>query len=73
MINNDNKIEFTPRELEVMRLYRVNGRKQSAKLIAEQLYISKRTVDFHQANVLRKLNVSCVIDAYTGLQVMGLI
>jgi two-component system, NarL family, response regulator NreC len=43
---------LTERELEVVRLL-ASG--HTNREIAEQLYISRRTVEFHRANIRRKL------------------
>lgn len=45
---------LTPRELEVLRILATG---KTNKDIAEELYISERTVDRHVSNILGKLNV----------------
>lgn len=45
---------MTPRELEVLRFLATG---KTNKAIAEDLYISERTVDRHVSNILSKLNV----------------
>lgn len=45
---------LTPRENEILLLL---ARDRSSQEIAEQLYVAKRTVDFHRANLLTKLGV----------------
>lgn len=51
------KIELTTRETEILRLI-AQGFTNSE--IGDKLYISKRTVDTHRTNLLKKLNVSNV-------------
>ncbi|PSK93168.1 response regulator [Taibaiella chishuiensis] len=48
------KLVLTPREKEILKLLADNC---SSSEIAEKLYISKRTVDFHRANLLLKFDV----------------
>ena len=45
---------LSPRELEVVKLI---GEGFTSEEISEQLYISKKTVDRHRANVLEKLGM----------------
>jgi DNA-binding NarL/FixJ family response regulator len=45
---------LTPRELEVVKLI---AEGLTSEEIAEQLFISKKTVDRHRANVLEKLGM----------------
>jgi DNA-binding NarL/FixJ family response regulator len=51
------KVELTTRETEIIRLI-AQGLTNSE--IGDKLYISKRTVDTHRTNLLKKLNVSNV-------------
>jgi two-component system, NarL family, response regulator NreC len=46
--------ELTPREVEVLRLI-AGG--LSTKQIADKLYLSVRTIDFHRANISQKLGI----------------
>jgi DNA-binding NarL/FixJ family response regulator len=46
--------EFTPRELEILQLV-ISGR--TNKAIAAEIYISKKTVEFHLDNIYRKIGV----------------
>lgn len=46
--------ELTPRETEVLQLI---AEGYSSKQIADKLFLSIRTVDFHRANINQKLNV----------------
>jgi DNA-binding CsgD family transcriptional regulator len=48
-------VKLTRREIEVLTLIVQGG---SSKEVADQLFVSKRTVDFHLANVYQKLEVS---------------
>ncbi len=63
-------ISLTPRELEVLVAV-FSGK--SAKEIAEELFLSKRTVEFHLANVYRKLNVSNKVGAMRACLAHGLL
>ena len=61
---------LTKRELEVLMLV-IDGR--SSKEVALQLFVSKRTVDFHLANVYHKLNVSNRVQAFRRAASLGMI
>ena len=50
--------ELTEREAHVMGML-VKG--MTAKEIANEIFVSKRTVDFHTTNILRKLGVKSKI------------
>ncbi|MCL4166195.1 UNVERIFIED_CONTAM: hypothetical protein GTU68_029840 [Idotea baltica] len=52
------KALLTEREVEVLQLV---AAEKSSKEIAEDLFISIRTVDTHRKNLLRKVGVSSVI------------
>jgi DNA-binding NarL/FixJ family response regulator len=47
-------IELTPRELEILQLV-VTGK--TNKKIADEIYISEKTVEFHLDNIYTKLGV----------------
>ena len=49
---------LTPRELEVLRLLLTSQDHVNVQDIADSLYISKRTVDFHIARIYEKLDIS---------------
>jgi len=51
---------LTTRELEVLRLVRYG---HTAKEVASQLFIAKRTVEFHLANIYTKLKVKNRVQA----------
>jgi two-component system, NarL family, response regulator NreC len=51
--------ELTPRELEVLRLI---ARGLSNQTIADQLGLSRKTVDVHRANLMRKLDLHTVTE-----------
>ena len=53
-------IHLTERELEVLKCAALG---YSAKKTAEEIGISKRTVDFHRANIYCKLQVGSVMQA----------
>ena len=63
-------LRLTPREVEVLGLI-VEGR--SSKEVADQLFVSKRTVDFHLANVYQKLGVSNRLQAFREATRRGLL
>jgi DNA-binding CsgD family transcriptional regulator len=63
-------VKLTKREIEVLRLV-IEGK--SSKEVAEQLYVSKRTVDFHLANVYSKLSVSNRLQAFREATRRGLL
>jgi DNA-binding NarL/FixJ family response regulator len=51
----DNLSLLTPAELQILRLI---ARFKSSKEMAEQLFISERTVNNHRMNIARKLNLT---------------
>ncbi len=55
---NDAKPMFTPRELEVIRLVLLD---HTSLEIAEQLCLSKNTVDVHRKNICRKAEVTTTL------------
>ncbi len=63
-------VKLTKREIEVLTLV-IEGK--SSKEVAEQLFVSKRTVDFHLANIYDKLNVTNRIQAFHEATRRGLI
>ena len=54
-------IHLTRREVQVLTLV-IDGK--SSKEVAEQIYISKRTVDYHLANIYKKLDVTNRVQAF---------
>ena len=60
---------LTPREREVMDLL-VLGK--SNKVIAYDLGISQKTVDFHRAHTLEKMEVGSVVELLLSMQKVGL-
>lgn len=54
-IEDERKVQLTKREVEVLGLA-LEGK--STKDIANALYVSNRTIDFHLANIYDKLQVS---------------
>ena len=66
----EDAIKLTKREIEVLTLV-IEGR--SSKEVADMLYVSKRTVDFHLANIYDKLQVSNRVQAYRRAARLGLI
>lgn len=63
-------IKLTKREIEVLTLV-IEGR--SSKDVADMLFVSKRTVDFHLANIYDKLNVTNRVQAFRRAARLGLI
>ncbi len=63
-------IRLTKREVEVLNLI---GQGFSSKHTAERLYVSKRTVDFHLANIYEKLKVTNRMQAYNVATTLGFI
>ncbi len=66
----EDPIKLTKREIEVLTLV-IEG--QSSKQVADLLYVSKRTVDFHLANIYEKLQVSNRVQAFRRAARLGLI
>lgn len=63
-------IKLTKREIEVLTLV-IEGR--SSKEVADMLFVSKRTVDFHLANIYDKLQVTNRVQAFRRAARLGLI
>jgi len=63
-------VKLTKREIEVLQLV-IEGK--SSKEVADQLFVSKRTVDFHLANVYSKLSVSNRLQAFREATRRGLL
>jgi len=54
-VNDLKKYGLTDREIEVLKLI---SRGYTSKEIAEQLYLSKKTIDYYRSNIKTKLNLS---------------
>jgi DNA-binding CsgD family transcriptional regulator len=63
-------VKLTKREVEVLMLV-IEG--NSSKEVADQLFVSKRTVDFHLANIYDKLNVTNRVQAFREATRRGLL
>lgn len=63
-------VRLTKREVEVLSLV-IEGK--SSKEVADQLYVSKRTVDFHLANIYAKLSVKNRVQAFREATQRGLL
>ena len=63
-------VKLTKREIEVLTLV-IEG--NSSKEVADILYVSKRTVDFHLANIYHKLGVTNRVQAFREATRRGLI
>lgn len=64
------RVRLTKRELEVISLI---AQGHSSKEAADVLYVSKRTVDFHLANIYDKLQVNNRVQAFRAVTRLGLI
>ena len=63
-------VKLTKREIEVLT-HVIQGK--SSREVADTLFVSKRTVDFHLANVYDKLHVSNRVQAFRRATRLGLI
>ena len=63
-------VRLTKREIEVLSLI---AQGNSSRETAEALYVSKRTVDFHLANIYDKLQVNNRVQAFRAATRLGLI
>lgn len=63
-------VRLTRREREILILI---SQGLPSKEVAEQLIVSKRTVDFHLANIYHKLRVSNRLQAFRKASELGLI
>jgi len=63
-------IRLTKREIEVLSLI---AQGNSSKETADALVVSKRTVDFHLANIYDKLQVNNRVQAFRAATRLGLI
>lgn len=70
MESNGRPVRLTKREIEVLSLI---AQGYSSKEAAEHLFVSKRTVDFHLANIYGKLQVNNRVQAFRAATRLGLI
>ncbi len=63
-------VRLTKRELEILSLI-LEG--HPSKKVAEMLFVSKRTVDFHLDNIYEKLQVSNRMQAIKRASSLGLL
>lgn len=73
MTNGAQHVEITrltKREIEVLSLV-IEG--HSSKQVADALFVSKRTVDFHLANIYEKLDVTNRVQALRRAVHLGII
>jgi DNA-binding NarL/FixJ family response regulator len=70
VVSSDSQVKLTKREVEVLSLV-IEGK--SSKEVADQLYVSKRTVDFHLANIYSKLSVTNRLQAFREATRRGLL
>jgi len=66
----ENDVNLTPREKEVLVLA---AEGKPSKDIADALYVCKRTIDFHLANIYDKLQVSNRVQAMRRAAILGLV
>ncbi len=66
----DRRIWLTKRELDVLFLI-IEGK--SSRAVASALYVVKKTVDFHLANIYDKLNVHNRVQLYWRAMRLGFI
>ncbi|OGD61050.1 hypothetical protein A3A71_02315 [Candidatus Berkelbacteria bacterium RIFCSPLOWO2_01_FULL_50_28] len=66
----DRKPRLTKREIEILNLI---AQGHSSKEAADVLFVSKRTVDSHLANIYDKLQVNNRVQAYRAATRLGLI
>lgn len=67
---SDDNIRLTRRELEILALI-VEG--HSSKHVADLLFVSKRTIDFHLDNIYQKLEVNNRMQALQRAARLGLL
>jgi len=63
-------VKLTKREFEVLNLV-MEGK--SSREVADELFCSKRTVDFHLARIYEKLQVSNRVQAMRQATILGLV
>jgi len=68
--DGNRKVRLTKREIEVLSLI---AQGYSSREAADTLFVSKRTVDFHLANIYDKLQVSNRVQAFRAATRLGLI
>ncbi|QCK16852.1 response regulator transcription factor [Mangrovivirga cuniculi] len=56
------EIFLTDREIEVLNYV---GKGMTSKDIADKIHVSKETVDKHRKNIIKKMNVNNVVEAYS--------
>lgn len=69
-VQNNSEVKLTRREVEVLTLV-LDGK--SPKQVADELYCSKRTIDFHLARIYEKLQVNNRVSAMRRATALGLI
>jgi DNA-binding NarL/FixJ family response regulator len=67
---NDKPIKMSTREIEVLTLV---AQGKSSRAIADEQFVSKRTVDFHLGNIFLKLRVTNRIQAVRSAIRLGFI
>ena len=68
--NDIQSVKLTKREAEVLQRV-IEGK--SSKDVADELFVSKRTVDFHLANIYTKLAVTNRLQAFREATRRGLL
>ena len=67
---NKNNISLTKKELLIL-MFSVDG--MTSNEIADKIFLSKSTVDFHMLNIIKKLNCKNKFQAISKALIMGLI
>lgn len=68
-VSRERIVNLTKREQEILELVATG---KSSKEVAEELFCSKRTVDFHLANIYGKLQVTNRVQAFRRATCLGL-
>lgn len=67
-VTSERQVKLTPREVEVLALI---AQGYSPATVADALFLSKRTIEFHLANVYKKLVVSDRVHAVDAARRLG--
>lgn len=70
VVHENRSVRLTKREHEILTLV-LEGK--TSKDVADALYLSKRTVDFHLVNIFDKLQVSNRVQALRRAALLGLV
>jgi DNA-binding CsgD family transcriptional regulator len=70
LLVRNHEVSFSPREVEILELVAKGDRSVD---VAEALFLSKRTVDYHLTHIYEKLGVSNRVQAIIEASRLGLI